>query len=49
MIYDNLNKTITSKRLVLRVFQKSDAVAVTNFVIIIIFIKIHCTYLIHTL
>ncbi|MEE3956003.1 GNAT family N-acetyltransferase [Peribacillus frigoritolerans] len=30
MIYDNLNKTITSKRLVLRLFQKSDAVAVTK-------------------
>ncbi|MGG0249887.1 GNAT family N-acetyltransferase [Bacillus sp. AFS043905] len=30
MIYDNLNKTITTKRLVLRIFQKSDAVAVTK-------------------
>ncbi|MBT2714970.1 GNAT family N-acetyltransferase [Bacillus sp. ISL-57] len=30
MIYDNLNKTITTKRLVLRLFQKSDAVAVTK-------------------
>lgn len=30
MIYDNLNKTITTKSLVLRLFQKSDAVAVTK-------------------
>ncbi|MCK2021280.1 MULTISPECIES: GNAT family N-acetyltransferase [Peribacillus] len=30
MIYDNLNKTITTKRLVLRLFQKPDAVAVTK-------------------
>ncbi|MEH7356867.1 GNAT family N-acetyltransferase, partial [Neobacillus drentensis] len=30
MIYDNQNKTITTKRLVLRLFQKSDAVAVTK-------------------
>lgn len=30
MINDNLNKTITTKRLVLRLFQKSDAVAVTK-------------------
>lgn len=30
MIYDNLNKTITTKMLVLRIFQKSDAVAVTK-------------------
>jgi [ribosomal protein S5]-alanine N-acetyltransferase len=30
MIFDNLNKSITSKRLVLRLFQKSDAVAVTK-------------------
>ncbi|WP_350301377.1 GNAT family N-acetyltransferase [Peribacillus frigoritolerans] len=30
MIYDNLNKTITTKRLVLRLFQISDAVAVTK-------------------
>jgi 5'(3')-deoxyribonucleotidase len=30
MIYDNQNKTITMKRLVLRLFQESDAVAVTK-------------------
>jgi len=30
MIYDNQNKTITTKRIVLRLFQKSDAVAVTK-------------------
>ncbi|MBK3497097.1 GNAT family N-acetyltransferase [Viridibacillus sp. YIM B01967] len=30
MIYDNQNKTITTKRLELRLFQKSDAVAVTK-------------------
>jgi RimJ/RimL family protein N-acetyltransferase len=30
MIYDNLNKTITTKRLLLRLFLKSDAVAVTK-------------------
>lgn len=30
MIYDNQNKTITTERLVLRIFQKSDAAAVTK-------------------
>lgn len=30
MIYDNQNKTIITKRLVLRMFQKSDAVAATK-------------------
>jgi len=30
MIYDNQNKTITTERLVLRLFQKSDAAAVTK-------------------
>ncbi len=30
MIYDHQNKTITTKRLVLRLFQKSDAAEVTK-------------------
>ena len=49
MTYDHQNKRISTERLVLRLFQKSDAEAVTNSAIIIIFIKIHYTYLIHTL
>lgn len=30
MIYDNFNKTITTERLLLRLFQKSDAISVTK-------------------
>ena len=47
MKYDEGNKMITYERLVIRLFQESDAVNVATFVITIIFIKIHFIYLIH--